>query len=143
MTHAYPLELRERVVAAIVEGGSTLEEASETFSIHVRSVSLWLKRWREQGTLAPSPHGGGAPRKLTADAEGWLAQWLAQDCDLTQDQVVERLEKRGVEVDRSTVSRALARMKWTRKKKVSSRPNSSRPKSRSSAGRGRRSKSRR
>lgn len=117
MAYGYPLELRERVVRSIVEDDWTLAEASETFDVCIRTISLWLKRWRAKKTLAALPQGGGAERKVTVEAEGWLEQWLTQDCDLSQDQLVERLAEKGVVVDRSTVSRALERMGWTRKKK--------------------------
>ena len=142
MAYGYPLELRERVVRSIVEDDWTLAEASETFDVCIRTISLWLKRWRAKKTLAALPQGGGAERKVTVEAEGWLEQWLTQDCDLSQDQLVERLAEKGVVVDRSTVSRALERMGWTRKKKVSSRPSISRPKSKRRATPGRRSRSR-
>jgi transposase len=62
MARPYSLDLRERVVAAVVTGESC-RKVAETYRISVASVVKWSQRFRSTGSAPPS---------------GWAATSLAR-----------------------------------------------------------------
>src|ERR1700753_639931 len=56
---AYSLDLRQKVVAAVERGDSTVEEVAATFGVGQTFVKKMLRQHRETGDLSPRPHGGG------------------------------------------------------------------------------------
>ena len=66
----YPLELRQRIVEAVDQQLSTIEEIAGIFQVHSSYVYKLLRQRRATKELAPLPHGGGASPKLeSADRE--------------------------------------------------------------------------
>jgi transposase len=63
---AYSLDLRQKVVAAVERGGSTIEEVTATFGVGLTFVKKTLRQHRETGDLSPRPHGGGHAPRLSA-----------------------------------------------------------------------------
>ena len=45
---SYSLDLRERVVNAVVKKHYTLKQTAEIFSVSKSSVERWLRRYRQQ-----------------------------------------------------------------------------------------------
>jgi transposase len=129
MASSYPFELRSRVVASIQDEKLSFRDTAERLAVSLRWVVTVMRRWKDEQTLAPRPHGGGRARKIHPQAEGWLTSWLAATPDLTQERLRERLAERGVEVDRSVVSRTLERMGWSYKKSRWSPPSVRAPRS--------------
>jgi transposase len=60
------LDLRQKVVAAVERGDSTIEEVASTFGIGQTFVKKMLRQHRETGDLSPRPHGGGHAPRLSA-----------------------------------------------------------------------------
>jgi transposase len=111
---AYSMDLRERVVAAVDEDEGSQRQIARLFRVSVSFVSRLLKRRREEGTLAPEPHGGGPPRVLDA-ADRWrLARQVGEHNDDTLDEMRRR---GGFDCSLTTIWRALRRRGLTRKKK--------------------------
>ncbi len=94
MTRAYSLDLRERVVAAVLAGASC-REAAATFDVGVASVVRWAQRFRATGSAAAKPVGGRRPRSLATERE-WLLARLEAVPDLTLRGLVSELRERGV-----------------------------------------------
>lgn len=94
MARAYSLDLRERVVAAVVAGESCRQVAS-TFAVSVASVVKWSQRFRATGSAAAKPMGRGRPRSLAGE-RGWLMARLEAVPDLTLRGLVSELRERGV-----------------------------------------------
>jgi transposase len=94
MARPYSLDLRERVVAAVLAGASCREVAS-TFQVSVASVVKWSQRLRSTGSAAARPMGRQQPRSL-ADQRDWLLARLATVPDLTLRALVVELGERGV-----------------------------------------------
>ncbi len=113
----YPLELRQRIVAAVDQQAQTIEAVSVIFGVTERYVYQLLKLRRETGELAPLPHGGGAPAKLDAPKLHTLAALVAESPDATLEELRELLRRRcRVHVCVNTVWRALQQLKLTLKK---------------------------
>jgi len=94
MARAYSLDLRQRVVAAVLTGRSCRIVAS-TFGVSVASVVKWSQRLRATGSAAAKPIGRAQPRSLAAERK-WLMARLQAAPDLTLRALVAELGKRGV-----------------------------------------------
>lgn len=128
MPEPLSLDLRKRIVAAHARGGRSSEELAEVFQVGRATVNRLLKRVREKGSVAPDPHGGGREKRLTSADEEKLLELVTEHADATIPELVSGLaERAGKQISTSTMSRALARLGFTRKKSLWSRP--SEPKS--------------
>jgi transposase len=113
---AYSSDLRERVLRAI-DAGESRADIIRLFGVSLATIKRYLKQRREQGTVAAKPHPGRPPKKsapLQAALHKQLEEHddatLATHCQLWQQQS-------GEEVSQSTMSRAISKLGWTRKKR--------------------------
>jgi transposase len=114
---AYSLDLRQKVVAAVERGDSTIEEVATAFGVGQSFVKKMLRQHRESGDLSPRPHGGGQTRRLSDHHLKLLRQEVARSPDKTAAALRDHLEERAsVSVSRPTVSRALSSLGLSRKK---------------------------
>jgi transposase len=114
---AYSLDLRQKVVAAVERGDSTIEEVASSFGVGLTFVKKMLRQHRESGDLRPRPHGGGRSPRLSDKHLKLLRSEVARSPDKTVPALRDHLEERGrVSVSRPTVSRALSRLGLSRKK---------------------------
>jgi len=121
MPEPLSLDLRERIVAAYERGDLTRDQVAELFQVGRASVNRLVRRFRETGSVEPSPHAGGKPRKLTARGEKALRGLLGEYPDATIPEFVRLLTAQTkLAVSTSTMSRELARLGFTRKKSRSS-----------------------
>ena len=97
MARAYSLDLRQRVVAAILAGRSCRMVAS-TFGVSLASVVKWSQRLRATGSVAAKPTGRTQSRSLAAERQ-WLMARLAAVPDLTLRALVAELGERGVVIN--------------------------------------------
>src|SRR2546421_9079093 len=103
---AYSLDLRQKVVAAVARGDSTIEEVASAFGVGQTFVKKMLRQHRETGDLRPRPHGGHTPR-LSDKHLRLLRQEVARHPDKTAEALRDHLaECAQVSVSRPTVSRA-------------------------------------
>jgi transposase len=113
---AYSKDLRERIVGAI-EQGMAREEIVKVFAVSLASIKGYLKQYRETGTLAAKAIPGRPSKKLVPLQLG-VREQLEAAPDATLEQQCERWEERsGTAVSTATMSRAINRIGWTRKKK--------------------------
>ena len=114
---AYSLDLRQKVVAAVERGDSTIEEVAAAFGVGPTFVKKMLRQHRESGDLRPRPHGGGHTRRLADKHLKLLRTEVARNPDKTIPALRDHLEARaGVSVSTPTISRALSRLGLSRKK---------------------------
>src|SRR3954454_7706392 len=112
----YSEDLRWRVVRAVLIG-TPREDVAARFLVSVPTIERWLRQQRETGGLAPKPVPGPVAVKTTALMEA-LPERLAEHADATLEEHCSWWrEVTGVAVSTATVSRALARLDWTRKKR--------------------------
>ncbi len=115
--NAYSRDLRLKVLEA-TDRGMPRREAVGTFGVSLATLKRWLKRRREGEGLSPRPCPGRTPRIL-ATAEERRALWAQLDAndDATLERHRELWEgERGVRVSVATMSRAVRKLGWTRKK---------------------------
>ncbi len=112
---AYHLDLRERVVAAVDEGTSITTVAAR-FRLHRSTMYRYLAQRQEQGTLVPrtSPGRrrtipGSEDARLVAQLQQHPTATLAAHCAVWE-------QATGLRLSPATLSRAIRRVGWTRKK---------------------------
>lgn len=66
------LVLRGRIVG-MRESGMSIRNIAENLGISKKTVSLWLKRWEEEGNLNNRPRGR-PPRKTTAEQDRLIVE---------------------------------------------------------------------
>jgi putative transposase len=97
MAKPYSMDLRERVVAAVLKGGMSARGAAARFGVSESSAIKWVRRHRETGSVAPSKIGGYKPRLLSGALRDWLLARVRRDFTLRG--LVAELAEQGVKVD--------------------------------------------
>jgi transposase len=119
MVRAYSIDLRERVVAAVLNEGMSARGAATRFGILESSAIKWVKRYRQTGAIAPAQIGGYKPRLLVGELRDWLLE--RSRTDFTLRGLVTELAERGVKVDYVQVWRFVHAEGLSFKKKRSAR----------------------
>ena len=114
MPKAYDLDLRRKVVEAIVLNGMKRCEVAEQFNLNRKTISDWLARYAATGDVQPSAHNHhGHSHKIT-DWAAFRALFEANP-DKTQGEMAELWPD---QVSDRTISRALIKIGFTRKKRA-------------------------
>lgn len=114
---AYSEDLRIRVLAAL-DGGMPLAQVARTFQISVSSIRRWRAQQAALGHLRPK-RPSGRPRRIGPSAETRLRAQLNAAPDATLPEHVSAwTHEQGTSLSRWTMSRAIARLRWSRKKRV-------------------------
>jgi transposase len=98
MGKPYSVDLRERVVAAVVTGGMSCNRAAKQFGVGISTAINWVRRLRETGSVAPGKMGGHKPKAISGEHRAWLLQRI-KDGDFTLRGLVTELSERGLNVD--------------------------------------------
>jgi transposase len=115
--NAYSVDLRERIVAAVTSGMAR-KDVVRTFQISAATLGRYLKQQREAGDLTPRQHTGGRQKQIASEQHAVLQELIAAAPDATLAQTCQQWHQRtGVLLSLATMSRALAAIGWTRKKR--------------------------
>ena len=106
MPKPYSDDLRERVIEAVVAGASR-REVAESFSLSASSAVRWLQRWGDTGS-ARAKLSGGSTSPLGEHVE-WLFALVAEQPDLTLDEIVAAMRKQRIPGSRTAVWRFFER----------------------------------
>ena len=113
MPKPYSSDLRIRVIEDVITGTSR-REAAEHYGISPSVVVIWAQRFEATGSVAAKP-SGGSTSPLEKHAEFLLAL-IAEQPDLTLDEIVAAMGKRRIAGSRSAVWRFFARRNISFKK---------------------------
>jgi transposase len=116
----YSQDLRQRVISFVALGGSA-RAAAVRFDISVSSALRWAQRWRAEGHVRPRAMGGDRRSRLS-EHRARVLQLVAQQPDLTLQEIRSALAAWGVIVGLSTVHRFLGAQNLTLKKRAYMRP---------------------
>jgi transposase len=116
MGKPYSIDLRERVVAAVLTGGLSCNRAAKQFGVGISTAINWVKRLRETGSIAPGKMGGHKPKAISGEHRLWLLQ-RTKDGDFTLRGLVAELAERGLKVDYRSVWEFVHAEKLSFKKK--------------------------
>ena len=98
----YSIDLRERVVAAVEQGGLSARQAAAQFGVGVSTAIRWAGRVRKTGSVRPSKIGGYKPRAIAGEHRTWLLQRI-KERDFTLRGLVAELAARRLKVDYRSV----------------------------------------
>ncbi len=102
-------DLRTRVVAAVIAGGSC-RTVSIRFDVSQKTVASWTKRYRLTGSIAPPPKTPARRRPSRLDPHrDFIAARIGQTPRPTVRQLVDDLAGRGVATSYGAVWRFLGR----------------------------------
>lgn len=123
---AYSTDLRQRVLQA-VDHGTPRDQIVAVLQVSLSTIKRYVRQRRETGTVTAKPIPGRPPKKRAAlDAE--LPAQLAAHDKATLEQHCQQWEaSHGVRVSTATMSRAIARLGWTRKKRRWVPPSGAKP----------------
>jgi len=116
MGKPYSEDLRKRVVAAIMTGGLSCNQAAKQFGIGISTAIGWVRRLRETGSIAPGKMGGHKLKTISGEHRDWLLQRI-KDRDFTLRGLVAELAERGLKVDYRSVWEFVHAEKFSFKKK--------------------------
>jgi transposase len=119
MGKPYSLDLRERIVGYVEEGHSA-RAAAGVFGVSPSTAVRLAAAHRDHGSVAPKPQGRapGTAGKLAAHIAFLLAR-MKSEPDTTLQELADVLrEDRGVEVQLSSIYRALIRAGYSYKKRA-------------------------
>jgi transposase len=116
MGKPYSGDLRRNIVHAI-ESGHTYEEAAELCGVSISSVSRFLTRWRNTGSISPEKFGGYKGYALERYRPR-ITRWLGARPDITLAELQDRLAKEKVAVSQTSIFRFLRHLGFTFKKSL-------------------------
>ena len=123
MAKAYSYDFRQKVIQAIELDGLKKSEASQVFNISRNTIDLWFKRKAETGNIKLKPRQIGQQATKINDWEKFRA-FVEAHGDKTQSEMAALWDG---EISQPTISRALAKIKQTRKKKHTGMCNATKP----------------
>src|SRR3954452_23149887 len=119
MPAPYSQDLRGRVIGFMALGGSA--QAAARFDVSLSSALRGAQRWRAEGHARPRAMGGDRRSRL-GEHRAKVLQLVAQQPDLTLQEIRSALVDCGITVGLSTVHRFLAAQNLTLKKRPCMRP---------------------
>lgn len=111
----YPLELRQRIIAAVDQQQGSLAEIAARFCVSYNCVVAYLNLREETGSLRPRPNPGGRAPAIDPELHPQLLELLRQQPDLTLQQIRDRLD---LKCSLAALCRTLKKLGLTRKKKT-------------------------
>ena len=79
---AHSLDLRKRVVAAVVSGGLSCNQAAKRFGVAVSTAIGWVRRQRESGSVAAGKMGGHLTKEVSGEHRVWVLEKIKRDFSL-------------------------------------------------------------
>ena len=116
MSKPYSEDLRIRAVEAVTNGMSR-RQAAKLFKVGASSVIRWSEQYEETGSVAAKPMGGSRGTRIEGADREWLLRRIAEQPDLTLEEMRHELAQRGLTVGHGSVWRFCDREKQTFKKK--------------------------
>ena len=113
---AYSIDLREKVLRA-VDQGYPRAEIVKLLGVSIATIKRYLKQRRETGSVAPKAIPGRTPTKLGLLQAELATQLHAHDDLRLEDQCRLWAQTHGMQVSTTTMSEAIKRIGWTRKKR--------------------------
>ena len=101
MSRPLSMDLRERVVAAVL-AGETCRSVASRFGIAVSSVVKWSQRHRATGSVAPGKMGGHR-KPVLEPHRAFILDRIAQTPHLTLHRLKDELAAHGVSVSHNAV----------------------------------------
>jgi transposase len=123
MAKPYSYDLRQKVIQAIELDGLKKSEVSQLFNISRNTINLWLQRRARTGDFQANKKTPRSDRKITD--WGKFRSFVKMHGDKTQKEMAELWSD---DISQRTISRALQKIGFTRKKRLMVTTNAMNPK---------------
>ena len=111
----YAMDSRTRVVQGYEHHQGAKRQLATTFRVSLSLVRRLRKQDRETGSVAPKPHGGGAPANVDARGREVVQVPVPAAPDATRRELCQQFgERYQTSISMATLSRVLARLQLTR-----------------------------
>ena len=127
MSKALSVDLRRRVVAAVLEEGLSHRQASERFKVSAASVSRWRALDCDQGDVRPGALGGDRRTHVVEAHAAAILGVFETRRDMAIEELRAQLRERGLSFGYGTLWRFFKRRGYTRKKRLRTRQSRSDP----------------
>jgi putative transposase len=77
-------------------------KAAARFGVGINTAIVWVRRYRQTGSVAPGKMGGHKPKAIAGEHRDWLLR-RAKERDFTLRGLVAELAERGLKVDYRSV----------------------------------------
>ncbi len=114
MARPYSEDFRRKVMQAIELDGLKKSEASQLFNISRNTINLWCQRKAATGDVQPKTRQPRKPEGKIQDFDKFR-EFVKMHGDKTQSEMAQLWEGG---VSQSTISRALEKIRYTRKKNL-------------------------
>lgn len=88
---ALSVDLRKRVVEAVIEGGLSRNAAARRFGVSIASAVRWVMRFKTVGEVSPAPLGGDRRSGRIEAQRDYLLGLIRRTPDITLLEVQRRL----------------------------------------------------
>ena len=102
MGKPYSNDLRERAVAAVLEGGLSRRRTAAQFDVGVSTVIAWVRRFQDASSVAPGQMGGHR-KPVLEPHRAFIRERIDQTPHLTLHRLKDELAERGVQVSHNAV----------------------------------------
>ena len=119
MARVLSVDLRERVVMAVVRDGMSRNRSAARFGVAVSTANLWVKRFLATGSLDHGQIGGHKPATLSGEHRVWMLTRCSGGNFTLRGLVAELATERGLKVDYVSVWRFVHAEGLTHKKRPS------------------------
>ena len=102
MARPLSIDLRERAVAAVLEGGLSRHRVAARFGVAPSTVINWVRRFQATGSVAPGQMGGHKPKAIAGEHHVFLVQRI-RDREFSLRGLAAELSERGLKVDYRSV----------------------------------------
>jgi transposase len=119
----YSSDFRLKLVRAYERGEGSQRDLARRFGVSPSCLHDLLQRYRQTGSVAPKPHGGGNPGKIGPYLRVLVQLHHQQPDACLEERCAQLAATVPVHVGRTTMYRALKRLGLTRKKRRSMRRN--------------------
>jgi len=125
---AYSVDLRERVVTTVLQGGQTQRAVAERFAVSTDTVRRYVRQHQTRGGDLSARSAPGAARRVPDALLPGVERYVAEHPGTTIEQVRAWLgQTHGLAVSTATTHRTLGRLSVTWKKSHCGRPSKTPP----------------
>jgi transposase len=114
MAKPYSNDFRQKVIEAIELNGLKKTEASQLFNISRNTINLWCRRKAQTGDVQPQTKPTSSQVRKIQDWDKFVA-FVKAHGEKTQSQMAQLWSD---QISQPTISRALKKLEYTRKKKL-------------------------
>lgn len=110
---ALSMDLRERILNAVLDGSESMSRIAERFGVSPKTVEKLKYQWRDLGTLEPQTHKAGRKPAFSDKQRQKLKQLVVDNPSITLEELRSKLQ---IKCSLTTIWNELRRLGYTHKK---------------------------